>query len=101
MTDVDATPRTDGSGEPRELPPLSPPTADNGLIGVFQRRYLLKLLVRREVNARYQASFLGLLWSYINPLSQFCIYYFILGSILVRNVENFAIHVFSALVIVH
>ena len=87
----------------KDLPPLAPPTADNGLKAVFQRRYLLKLLVTREISARYQGSVLGLLWSYINPLSQFCIYFFIMGTIfaLHRNVPNFAIHIFSALIIVH
>ncbi len=97
MTDTMTTRADDGE----DLPPLAPPTADNGLLGVIHRRYLLKLLVRREISARYQGSFLGLLWSYINPLSQFCIFYFILGKILVRDIPNFAIHIFSALVIVH
>lgn len=83
--------------------PLAPPTADQGLVGVFKRRYLLKLLVRREVSARYQGSFLGLIWSYLNPLSQFLIYWLIIGTIfdLHDSIENFAIHIFSALVIVH
>ncbi len=83
--------------------PLSPPTANNGLLAVFQRRYLLRLLVRREINARYQGSFLGLLWSYINPLSQFLVYYVIIGVLLQlhKNVENFAIHLFAGLIIVH
>ena len=49
--------------------PLASPAADSGLLEVFRRRYLLRLLVRREISARYQGSFLGLLWSYINPLS--------------------------------
>jgi len=83
--------------------PLAPPTADQGLIGVFHRRYLLRLLVRREISARYQGSFLGLLWSYINPLSQFFIYFFIIGTIfnLHDTIENFAIHIFAALIVVH
>lgn len=83
--------------------PLAPPAASNGLVGVFRRRYLLKLLVRREISARYQGSFLGLLWSYINPLSQFFIYWFVMGTLfkLHQNVPNFAIHIFSALIIVH
>jgi ABC-2 type transport system permease protein len=83
--------------------PLAPPSASNGLLGVFQRRYLLKLLVRREISARYQGSFLGLLWSYINPLSQFFIYWFVMGALfhLHRNVPDFAIHIFSALIVVH
>lgn len=80
---------------------LAPPTARSGLLGVFQNRYLLRLLVRREISARYSGSFLGLLWSYINPLSQFLIYYFILGKLLDRGTENFAVHVFSALIVVH
>ena len=75
MTDLEATP-------PRVVDaPLAPPSADLGLVGVFRRRYLLKLLVQREISARYQGSVLGLAWSYVNPLSQFCIYFFIMGTI--------------------
>lgn len=83
--------------------PLTPPTAGNGLLAVFQRRYLLKLLVRREISARYQGSFLGLLWSYINPLAQFFVYWFVIGQILQlhKEVPNFAIHIFAGLVVVH
>jgi ABC-type polysaccharide/polyol phosphate export permease len=83
--------------------PLSPPSASTGLFEVFRRRYLLRLLVRRELSARYQGSVLGLLWSYVNPLSQFCIYYFVIGILfnLHQDVQNFAIHMFCGLVIVH
>lgn len=85
------------------LPPLQPPSSDNGLIGVLRRRYLLRLLVRREISARYQGSFLGLIWSYINPLTQFCIYYFVVGFIfnLHADIPNFAIHLFAGLTVVH
>ncbi|MBM9459332.1 ABC transporter permease [Nocardioides sp. zg-536] len=87
----------------KDLPPLRPPTADNGLLAVFKRRYLLKLLVTREISARYQGSFLGLIWSYINPLTQFVIYWFVIGFLfqLHTDVPNFAIHLFCALIIVH
>jgi ABC-2 type transport system permease protein len=83
--------------------PLVPPSASTGLIGVFSRRYLLRLLVRREISARYQGSFLGLLWSYINPLSQFFIYWFVMGKIIGMGdrAENYPIHVFTGLIIVH
>ncbi|HWU19913.1 MAG TPA: ABC transporter permease [Nocardioides sp.] len=82
---------------------LAPPTADNGLVGVFHRRYLLKLLVRREISARYQGSFLGLLWSYINPFAHFVTYWVVMGMIfnLHKDVQHFAIHLFAGLVIVH
>ncbi len=83
--------------------PLAPPSANQGVLEVFRRRYLLRILVRREIQARYQSSFLGFLWSYINPLSQFFIYWFVMGYILMlhASVENFAIHIFSAIIITH
>jgi len=83
--------------------PLTPPTAGNGLIGVFQRRYLLKLLVQREISARYQGSFLGLLWSYVNPLTQFLIYWGLMSGLLQlhQDLENFGIHIFAGMVVVH
>ena len=86
-----------------ELAPLAPPTSSTGLFEVFRRRYLLRLLVGREISARYQGSVLGLLWSYVNPLTQFCIYYFVVGILfnLHSNVQNFAIHMFCGMVIVH
>lgn len=90
---------------PRDLSdvPLAPPTAGNGLHAVFKKHYLLKLLVKREISARYQGSFLGLLWSYIGPLCQFFVYWFIIGTIigLHDNVENFGVHIFCGLVVVH
>ena len=87
----------------RPLAPLSPPSATTGLLGVFKNRYVLKLLVRREISARYQGSVLGLLWSYVNPLSQFFIYYFVIGTLfnLHKDVPNFAIHMFCGIIIVH
>lgn len=83
--------------------PLAPPAANLGLLSVFQRRYLLRLLVRREIQARYAGSVMGLLWSYINPLSQFFIYWFVMGRIMGahHNVENYPVHVFSAMIVVH
>jgi ABC-2 type transport system permease protein len=84
------------------LPPLAPPSATTGLFEVFRRRYLLRLLVRRELSARYQGSILGMLWSYINPLSQFLIYYFVMGVLfnLHQDVQNFAIHMFCGIIVV-
>ncbi len=81
---------------------LAPP-ALAGLREVARQRYLLRLLVRRELSARYQASFLGLLWSYVNPLTQFAIYYFVMGVLfdLHQSVENFAIHVFAGIIVVN
>jgi ABC-2 type transport system permease protein len=103
MTHIrDVRPDSDGTRDLSKTP-LTPPSANNGLLAVFQRRYLLRLLVRREISARYQGSFLGLLWSYIGPLCQFFVYWFVIGTILGLHdeVENFGVHIFAALVVVH
>lgn len=111
MTDIQAPGSLEGAGGP-ERPrrdqrlvdaPLVAPSATTGLLGVFQNRYLLRLLVRREISARYQGSVLGLIWSYINPLSQFLIYYVVMGVLfgLHKDVPNFAIHMFCGIIIVH
>ncbi|WP_182524031.1 ABC transporter permease [Nocardioides dongkuii] len=81
--------------------PLTNPAPTAGLLEVFRRRYLLKLLVRREISARYQSSLLGFLWSYLNPLSQLFIYWFVMGAIIGRDsVQMFAVHVFCGLIVV-
>ena len=83
--------------------PLVAPSGGSGLIEVFRRRYLLKLLVRREISARYQGSLLGMLWSYLNPLSQLFLFWFVMGKIvgMDKRAENFAIHVFCGLIVVY
>ncbi|HET7385272.1 MAG TPA: ABC transporter permease [Nocardioidaceae bacterium] len=83
--------------------PLVSPAASGGLLDVFRRRYLLKLLVRKELQARYQGSLLGLLWSYVQPLVRFAMYFLVIGLVLGlhRSVPNFAIHMFAGIASVH
>jgi ABC-type polysaccharide/polyol phosphate export permease len=82
--------------------PLKPPGDTTGLFGVFRRRYLLKLLVQKEVRVRYQASVLGLAWSYIKPLVRFMTYVVIVGYVIgLKDLENYPLHVFCGMMIVH
>lgn len=83
--------------------PLVSPFSGGGLVDVFRRRYLLRLIVQKEVRSRYQGSLLGLLWSYVQPLVRFCMYFFVIGLVLGlhKSVPNFAIHMFSAIVGIH
>ena len=82
---------------------LVSPFASGGLVDVFHRRYLLKLLVQKEVRSRYQGSVLGVMWSYVQPLVRFAMYFFVIGLVLGlhKNLPNFAIHMFAAIVGVH
>ena len=82
--------------------PLASPSTTSGLLEAFRRRYLLRLMVRREIQARYARSLFGLAWSYINPTVRFFTFYFVFGILLERgNIQNFAIHLFAGMVLVH
>ncbi len=91
--------------DPDRVPdaPLVSPGSSGGLLDVFRRRYLLRLLVQKELKARYQGSVLGLLWSYVKPAVRFSMYFVVMGIILEmdKRAENFAIHLFSGMVFVH
>ena len=95
------TPVVDPDRVPDE--PLQPPGDSGGLHNVFRQRYLLGLLVRKELRARYQGSVLGILWSYVQPAVRFCAYFLVIGYIfgLTRGMENFPLHIFAGLVMVH
>lgn len=84
-------------------PPLVDPAANLGLLSVFRRTYLLRLLVGREVTARYSGSLLGLAWSYINPLTQFLAYWLIVGGLLEKTmaIPTYPMHILTALLITH
>jgi ABC-2 type transport system permease protein len=82
--------------------PLAAPGKGLGLLDVLRRRFLLRLLVRKELRIRYRGSLLGLLWSYVKPAVQFTVYYFALGVFLKlnRSLENFAVYLFSGIVLI-
>jgi ABC-2 type transport system permease protein len=82
--------------------PMLPPGGPAGLAGVLQRRYLLRLLLRKELQVRYQGSMVGLAWSYVKPLVRFFMYFFVMGVLLGLNrYEDFALHIFSGMVVLH
>jgi ABC-type polysaccharide/polyol phosphate export permease len=89
---------------PTETDPLGPlinPGRIGGLGDVFRRRYLLKLLVRKELRVRYQNSPIGFAWSYIKPAVRFVMYFWIIGLLLgPRAMENRPLHIFSGMIMV-
>jgi ABC-2 type transport system permease protein len=84
-------------------PELRDPSGGGGLLDVVRRRYLLRLLVRKEVKVRYQGTTLGMVWSYIQPMTRFMVYFLIIGVVLGLNraVPNFAVHIVAGMVMVH
>jgi len=82
--------------------PLTPPGRTHGVLDVFQHRYLLALLVRKEVQIRYRGSLLGWLWSYVKPLVQFVVFFVAIGVFLGMNgrVEFFPVYLLAGTTIV-
>lgn len=82
---------------------LTTPGRGRGLVGVLSQRYLLKLLVRKELRVRYRGSVLGMAWSYVKPATQFIVFYFAMGVFLDlnRGVEYFAVYLFSGIVVIN
>lgn len=77
------------------------PVRGGKLREIWERRDLLGLLVRRDLNARYRDSLLGFLWTLIRPLVQFLMYYLVLGQFLraAEGIPQFAIFLFAGLTI--
>lgn len=47
----------------------------------WQRRELILQFTRREIQSRYQDAFLGIFWSFVNPLVLLLIYTFVFGVV--------------------
>ena len=79
------------------------PGASRGLLDVFSHRYLLSLLIRKEVQVRYRGSVLGWLWSYVKPTAQFIVFFLALGIFLRLNatMEMYPIYLFSGLIVIN
>ncbi|MGX5358757.1 ABC transporter permease [Kocuria sp. KH4] len=79
------------------------PSPGTGLPAVFRQRYLLKLLVDKELQIRYRGTILGLLWSYVKPGIQFVVFYVALGIFLglERGMENYAVYLFSGIILMN
>lgn len=88
---------------------LETPGRGAGLTDILRSRFLLKLLVSKELKVRYRGSILGLLWSYVKPGVQFVVFYIALGVFLgleqsSRNpggLPNYAIYLFSGIVLIN
>lgn len=56
-------------------------TPQEMVISLWRNRALLRALVMREVIGRYRGSFMGILWSFINPLFMLIVYTFVFSVV--------------------
>ena len=55
---------------------------------------LLKLLIMKEIKLKYRRSFLGYLWSVLNPLMIMIVMTIVFSAMFKRNIENFPVYLF-------
>lgn len=57
-------------------------TTPNSMVSnIWRNRSLTIALAKREVIGRYKGSFLGILWSFFNPIFMLLVYTFVFGSV--------------------
>ena len=60
--------------------------------GVKQYFFVIRQLTLREIRRKYARSYLGILWSVLNPLLSMAVMSMIFSTIFKRNIENFPIY---------
>ena len=68
------------------------------LKNIYNYRELLKTNVQKEIRGRYKNSFLGIIWSFLNPLLQLAVYAIIFPLILKDTQEYYVIFVCTGLI---
>lgn len=70
----------------------------NQLRELYDYREMIYNLVKKDLRTRYKGSFLGFLWTFVNPLLQLMIYTIVFSTIMRINVDKFYIYLFVALI---
>ena len=75
------------------------------LKGKLQRFYafdeLLKQLVIRDIKLKYRRSYLGYLWSILNPLLLMMVLVLVFSNLFQRDLPNFPVYLISGQLIFH
>lgn len=63
-----------------------------------QYREFLKSNVKKDIRGKYKGSFLGILWSFINPLLSVLVYAIVFPYIMRIKVENYLIYLITGII---
>ncbi len=67
----------------------------NRLKDFWRYKDLLKQLIIRDIKLKYRRSFLGYLWSVLNPLFLMLVMTVVFSQMFRRNIENFPVYLFT------
>jgi ABC-2 type transport system permease protein len=69
------------------------------LIELWRARELFSFLVRKEIKVKYKNSFLGFLWSMLNPALTLAVFYVLFTFFLPNGIPSFVLYMFSAILL--
>lgn len=71
-------------------------------MNIFKRLYdyreMLKTSIKKDIGGKYKNSFLGVLWSFVNPLLQILVYAIIFPLIMKSDIENYVVFMVCGLI---
>ena len=66
---------------------------------LYQYRELLKTNVKKDIRGKYKGSFLGILWSFLNPLLQVFVYYLVFPYLMRgAGIDNYLVYLITGIV---
>lgn len=65
---------------------------------LYQYRELLKTNVKKDIRGKYKGSFLGILWSFVNPLLQVLVYAIVFPYIMRVKTDNYLIFLICGII---
>jgi len=65
---------------------------------LYQYRELLKTNVQKEIRGKYKGSFLGVLWSFLNPLLMVLVYAIVFPYIMRMQQDNYLVYLITGVI---
>ena len=65
---------------------------------LYEYRELLKSSIKKEIRGKYKASFLGVIWSFINPLLQVLVYAIVFPYLIGNRVDNYVVYLITGII---
>ena len=66
---------------------------------IYDYRELLKSNVKKDIRGKYKGSFLGVLWSFLNPLLQVLVYYIVFPYLMRgATIPNYIVYLVTGII---
>ena len=65
---------------------------------LYEYRELLKSNVKKEIRGKYKGSFLGVLWSFINPLLMVLVYAIVFPYLMRSTIDNYLVYLITGVI---